>query len=103
MANISVNLLQIAETADAVDAFIFAKNNSLRKIDREVGSMSAFWQGSDYATFLNSWNNIRNKNSASQRSVKSLENYASALRKSISIYRNAQNRAKNRAVSLCKY
>lgn len=103
MANISVNLLQIAETADAVDSYILAKNKSLRNIDREIGSMAAFWQGPDYATFLNSWKNIRNRNSASQRSIKSLENYASALRKSVSIYRNTQNRAKNRAVSLCKY
>ena len=103
MANISVNLLQISETADAVDSYIVVKNNSLRNIDREIGAMAPFWQGYDYATFLNSWKNIRNRSSATQRSVRSLENYASALRKTISIYRNTQNRAKNRAVSLCKY
>lgn len=103
MANISVNLLQIEETASMVDSYVYAKNKSLRNIDREIGSMAAFWQGPDYATFLNSWKNIRNNNSASLKSIRALENYASALRKSISIYRSAQNRAKNRAISLCKY
>lgn len=103
MSVIRVDLRELEKTADAVDEYVISQRRNMRNIDKVVGSMASFWQGPDYAAFLNSWNSISKHNSDTRKTLTGLENYASALRRATVLYRDVQNKAKNRAASFCKY
>ena len=100
MARISVDHSQFEPAAQAVDKYINQMKNQMNKADGEVSTLSASWEGSDFAEFKNKWNGVIQKGSVYDGMKQALENYASFLRYAGKRYKEAQADAYNRAQSI---
>ena len=102
MAYVKVDYNKFEHAANAIDTYITRHKSNMGKIDAEINDLSAFWQGSDYLAVKKEWDRMNANDSTSGQMLASLKNYADFLRFASESYKNAQNRAIDRANILCK-
>ncbi|MBE6766528.1 MAG: hypothetical protein E7550_02960 [Ruminococcaceae bacterium] len=103
MAYIMVDYNKFAHAADSIEAYITKHKSNVTKIDDEIVSLSASWQGADYLAVKREWNEMKDTGSTSANMIKDLENYSSFLRMAGKEYKKAQGRALERAGSLPRW
>ena len=103
MAYIKVDYNKFEHAASAIDTYITRHKSNMGKIDAELSGLSSSWQGSDYLTVKKEWNQMNSNDSTSGQMLKSLKNYAEFLRSVGKSYKNAQNRAIDRANGLPRW
>lgn len=102
MAHIKVNHSKFESAARTIDGYISSHKKKMKQIDQSVVSLGTSWQGTDYNQMKIEWGQINASGSTSDNMLKSLQNYADALRNAGEKYKQAQARAINRANTLCK-
>lgn len=100
MAQIYVDHLVIAKTANEINEYLDLHNKRIREINNVVDQMK--WRGSDYNQAKTEWNAMKAKGSTSDKLVTAFENYKNALLTAADKYKDAQARAVDRAERLCK-
>ncbi|MBR5278293.1 MAG: hypothetical protein IKU23_03405 [Clostridia bacterium] len=101
MAYIKVDHSEFEKTAATIDSYISQRKQKMESINRSVVNLNSAWNGPDYEQIKNQWLDIDSKNSTSDKLIKTLENYADALRYTGNSYFDAQSRAIDRANALC--
>lgn len=103
MAYVKVDYSKFEHAASAIDTYISRHRSNMNNIDREITNLSATWQGKDYISLKNEWNEMKAHGSTSDKMIKSLKSYAEYLRMAAKKYKEAQSNAVNRANSLPRW
>ncbi len=103
MAYIKVDHSKFATAASEVESYVETMRSNMNSANREVNTLAQSWQGADYTQFKTQWDKVDNENSTHTQMLKSLESYGRFLRYASSQYKEAQNRAVNRANGLPRY
>lgn len=102
MAYIKVNHQKMLEVANQVDNYIVQLDKNMALIDSMMLSLGSEWNGKDYQQVKKEWNEIYSSGSTTDRMKIMLKNYAGSIREASKSYKEAQERAINRANMLCK-
>ncbi len=102
MAYIKVDIAELEKTAAVVDEYVAVHKKRTAAIDRTMDGLNASWQGTDYDQVRKQWKEMIQKGSTSNKMLQSLEHYADSLRSAGAAYKNAKERAINRAKTRCK-
>ena len=103
MAYIKVNHSQMETAASAIDGYVSNHKAKMRMIDSEMSNLISYWSGEDYQSVKTQWEEMKSKDSTSEKMVKAMENHAKFLRYAAGKYKEAQSRAVNRADNLPKW
>lgn len=102
MAYIKVDHSKFEHAATAIDNYIANHKRKMNSVDSSVLALGTEWKGADYEQLKKEWTEIHSSDSTSGKMIRSLKNYADALRSSAAKYKEVQARAVNRANTLCK-
>ena len=102
MAYVRVNHQKMLTVATQIEDYIKKLDNNMKSIDNAVSSLKSEWMGKDYLQVKKEWEEINSKSSTTDKMRSSLNAYASSIRETAKIYKEAQARAINRANTLCK-
>lgn len=102
MAKIKVDHSQFEKIASSIESYIAKYKTSILSLDNTMIYLNSSWHNEDYNAALKKWSEIIGKGSTSENMLKTLQNYADALRKISNMYKETQSNAANRANSLCK-
>ena len=105
MENIKVKVdhSKFESVASAIDDYVALLKNKMISSQGEIDILSSTWQGSDFAQFKIEFDKVDNADSTHVQMVKALESYAKYLRFAAKKYKDAQQRAVNRANNLPKW
>ncbi|MBR0467149.1 MAG: hypothetical protein IJJ40_06665 [Clostridia bacterium] len=103
MAYIRIDLDEVKVAAKSIETYISAHKSKMNSIDNEIINLSLNWQGKDYVTVKDRWNEMNGSGSTSVKMLTDLQNYANYLYAVEKEYKNAQIKVSNIAHRLPKW
>lgn len=103
MSYIKVDHSKFESTALDIDNYVSMMKKKMQIAQNEVTSLSSSWQGTDFVQFRKNFDEVDNKSSVHVQMVKALESFSGYLRYAAKKYKEAQNRAINRANGLPRW
>ena len=103
MGYTKVNLQSLIDTATAWESYLQYVKQQLRDADQVVDQdLGAAWSGEDYNSFIEKWNQRKEKDSIEMKMLGAINGYSKCLKTAATKYIQAQRNAHNRANSYFK-